>query len=119
MAKERIDENSLEALKNLVEKLMAYEARQILVDSGRHGLLSRNFNKRYAIPPKEIKGDILRFFQDKGHEMPDAKLLRDLSLEYLDFIIGFAKNPSYKELKEKIKRGEYNFISALEVNVCS
>lgn len=120
MEKEKIDKDSLKELKTLSERLMAYEARQILIKSGEHKPVPHQFTERYTIPPKKVKEDILRLFQDNGYRVPDTELLKDLSLKYLDDMIGFATaNPSYKELKRRIKRGKYDFLSALEFNACS
>ena len=120
MTNEKIDKHSLKTLKPLVGRLMAYEARQILIDSGKHNPRARNFAVRYAVPPEEIKKRIIEIFRNNSYEIPDTELLKDMSLEYLDEMMGFATaNPSYSKLKKRILTGKYDFLSALEINACS
>ncbi len=100
-------------LPKLIEWLMACEARQIYLrdnpDASRKS--RRDSLKTRAIRIEEIIQKISDWFPENKKPY-DSKLLKALSLDYLDWQVEIAvKNPSYKELRKKIQQGQYDFVS--------
>ncbi|MEK6859234.1 MAG: hypothetical protein AABX54_00315 [Nanoarchaeota archaeon] len=111
----KIDEDSLTRLKDLTGKLMAYEARQILINMRKHRPCSKRFTETLHTPPEKIKKGIVDIFRANGSEEPDIALLREISLEYLETMKYATANPSFQKLKDRIERGRYDFGAALRI----
>lgn len=115
MARRKIEPDSLDRMRGLVRVLMAHGARQILIDTKRHKPVSRSFIEDGSKSIDEVRRGITKIFLEYGYRTPDTKLLKEMSLEYLDEMTDIATaNPSYRELRDKVVSGKYDFVVALK-----
>lgn len=108
-----LNEEQTKELKGLVKFLVTTEAREIY-----HSLRGkRKFNKFNQNPElkslSEVKKEIYGFFQNNRMDF-NPELLKRYMIEHIDrneaYKIATA-NPSFKILREKVEKGEYDFNS--------
>jgi hypothetical protein len=105
-----------ERVKDLTERFVAFEARQILIDLDIHRpsrFKSRTFSPTYSTPD-DVKRELRKIFEDE--ENPNFETIRKYAIRFLRRQVEIADpkiNPSFGILIRRIEKGKYDVVNSI------
>jgi hypothetical protein len=111
----------LAKLTDLITRVLAYEANQILRELKHAKPDNRHYTKLYGTNPQEYKDAIRAIYleyQNNGREFISPEEIRDIALGHLqtqERIVDPKLNPSFTKLRERLDDKAFDFFGKLGI----
>jgi len=103
-------------LKGLIERVLAYDAREIQIKDGSYTPVRLEFIKKYQTNPEDIIVEIKNLFDECRNTFPTTESIRAYALKHLKILerdTDSRVNPSYKTLRKRMEKGNYDVVASM------